>query len=107
MPEVHEEDMMKFVLETADRSIAEPKPYPILKDQDYYPSIINYDTRDLANYSEENRNKGLKTGELTVNINLGSGYPDGASIKVGKSSISLVRTDKQYDRWYYWDIFCC
>ena len=97
-------DMMKWVLETADRSIVapnEPKPYPVLKPQGYYPSIINYDTRDLDNYSEENRNKGLKIGELTVNINLGSGYPDGASIKVGKSSISLVRTDKDFDRFNF------
>ena len=97
-------DMMKWVLETADRSIVAPnvpQPYPVLKAQGYYPSIINYDTRDLDNYNEENRNKGLKIGELTVNINLGSGYPDGASIKVGKSSISLVRTDKDFDRFNF------
>ena len=98
---VNPEDMMKWVLETADRTIAEPKPYPVLKAQGYYPSIINYDTRDLANYSEENRNKGLKTGELTVNISIGSGYPTGAEIKSGKSQITLIRTDKDFDHYNY------
>ena len=38
--------MLKWVLETADRTIANPKPYPILKQQDFYPSIIN---PDIAN----------------------------------------------------------
>ena len=98
---VKAEEMMKWVLETADRSIANPKPYPVLKAQGEYPSIINYDTRDLANYSEEHRNEGLKTGELTVNINIGSDYPDGAEIKAGKSQITLTRTDKDFDRFNF------
>ena len=36
-------DMMKWVLETADRTISseDAKPYPVLKAQGYYPSIIN------------------------------------------------------------------
>lgn len=93
-------DMMKWVLETADRKIAEPKPYPVLKEQDKYPSIINYDTRDLANYTEENRNKGLKTGELAVTISgVGSNAPTGASITNG--SLTLTRTDKDFDRFNF------
>ena len=93
--------LAKWVLETADKSNSNPKPYPVLKPQGYYPSIINYDTNDLDNYSEENRNQGLKTGELTVSINLGSDAPTGASIKDGKSSITLVRTDKDFDRFNF------
>jgi len=96
---VNATDMMKWVLETADRKIAAPMPYPILKAQDTYPSIINYDTRDLDNYTEENRNKGLKTGVLTVNINIGSGAPTGASITNG--SLTLTRTDKDFDRFNF------
>ncbi len=93
-------DMMKWVLETADRKIAEPKPYPVLKEQDKYPSIINYDTRDLANYTEENRNKGLKTGELAVTISgVGDNAPLGASIN--NSSLTLIRTDKDFDRFNF------
>ena len=98
---VTDKDMMKWVLETADRSIAEPKQYPVLKAQGKYPSIINYDTRDLANYSEENRNQGLKTGTLTVNISIGSGYPAGAEIKDGKNSLTLVRTDKDFEHFNF------
>jgi hypothetical protein len=98
---VNATDMMKWVLETADRKIAAPKPYPILKAQDTYPSIINYDARDLADYSEAHRNEGLKTGTLTVNISIGSGYPTGAAIKAGKSSITLIRTDKDFERYNF------
>lgn len=94
-------DMAKWVLETADRTIDAPKPYPVLKEQGYYPSIINYDTRNLANYTEEKRNQGLKTGELTVNISIGSGYPTDAVIKDGKSQITLIRTDKDFEHYNY------
>ena len=86
--------MAKWVLETADRTIANPKPYPILKAQGYYPSIINYDTRELDNYSEADRNKGLKTGTLSVTISgVGSNAPTGASI-TAYGSLTLTRTDK-------------
>ena len=97
---VHPDDMMKWVLETADRSNGSPKPYPVLKKRGYYPSIINYDTRDLTNYTEENRNQGLKTGELSVTISgVGDNAPAGASITDG--SLTLIRTDKDYDRFNY------
>lgn len=95
-------DMMKWVLETADRSITgrDPYPYPILKEPGKYPSIINYDTRNLANYTEENRNKGLKTGELAVTISgVGNNAPTGASITNG--SLTLIRTDKDFDRFNF------
>ena len=97
---VHPDDMMKWVLETADKSNGSPKPYPVLKKRGYYPSIINYDTRDLANYTEESRNQGLKTGELSVTISgVGDNAPAGASITDG--SLTLIRTDKDYDRFNY------
>ena len=97
---VYPDDMMKWVLETADRSNGSPKPYPVLKKRGYYPSIINYDTRDLTNYTEENRNQGLKTGELSVTISgVGDNAPAGASITDG--SLTLIRTDKDYDRFNY------
>ncbi len=95
-----DQKMLKWVLETADRTIDNPKPYPILKEQGKYPSIINYDIRDLADYSEENRNKGLKTGTLTVTINsVGSNAPEGAAITDG--SLTLTRTDKDFDRFNF------
>lgn len=98
---VNATDMMKWVLETADRNLDhDPYPYPILKAQDTYPSIINYDTRNLADYSEAHRNEGLKTGTLTVNISgVGSGAPTAASITNG--SLTLTRTDKDFARFNY------
>ena len=66
----------------------------MLKQQGKYPSIINYDTRDLADYSDANRNQGLKTGTLAVTISQGSNAPTGATITRG--SLTLTRTDKDY-----------
>ena len=92
--------MLKWVL---DKNIA---PYPILKQQGTYPSVVNYDPvntfdsetgTSVARTSVTERNKGKNLGTLTVNISLGSGYPSGASIRDGKSQITLQRTDKDYD----------
>lgn len=88
--------MAKWVL---DKSIA---PYPILKVQGKYPSVVNYDpeyTYDetgskVLRTSVSERNHGKNLGELTVNISIGSGSPEGASIKTGMSRITLQRTDK-------------
>ena len=89
-------EMAKWVL---DRTV---KPYPILKAQKYYPSIINYDpdkTFDKASGTNvsrtgiSDRNKGKNTGTVTVHISAGS-Y---GSIKSGKAQYDLQRTDKDYD----------
>ena len=93
--------MLKWVLETADRTIANPKPYPILKAQDYYPSIINPDIANAPDSTKVGRNKGGKLGKtLSVTISgVGSNAPTGASIKT--SSLTLQRTDKDFDRFNY------
>lgn len=92
--------MLKWVL---DKSIA---PYPILKQQDFYPSVVNYDPdntfdsktgNNVTRISITERNKGKNLGSLKVNISIGTGYPQEAAIKEGKSQIELKRTDKDYD----------
>ena len=102
---VNASDMMKWVLETADRSIAAPKPYPVLKAQAKYPSIINYDTRNLPDYSEANRNKGLKTGTLAVTISesntTSGGQTKPTDATVTTTSFTLTRTDKDFDRYNF------
>lgn len=75
--------MAKWVLDT---SIA---PYPILKPQGKYPSIINYD----PNVVEE------KLGSLPVAISQGSNAPDGAELTV--TSLSLIRTGKDPSRYNF------
>ena len=94
-------DMAKWVLETADRSINNPKPYPILKVQGKYPSIINIDSENAPSSASE-RNKGGITGTLSVKIqNSTSGgqtAPTGANIS---TTITLNRTDKDFDRFNY------
>ena len=54
------DQMAKWVLETADRSISErePYPYPILKAQGKYPSIINYDVANAPDSAMAGRNHG-------------------------------------------------
>ena len=105
------DEMMKWVLETADRSITnrEPKPYPVLKDPGQYPSIINYDGENAQEFSNNaeikktQRNKGRKFGTLSVTIQMDSStdntvpyhYPSDASLS--KTSLLLPIIDKDPD----------
>ena len=106
---VNPDDMAKWVLETADRSISgrDPYPYPILKAQRYYPSIINYDAENAPNNALVGRNKGGKLGKtLLVTIATsksddggGQTWPTSASITT--TSLNLQRTDKDFDRFNF------
>ena len=107
---VNADDMMKWVLETADRTIdaADAKPYPILKNRfnddatiARYPSIINYDVANAPDSTSVGRNHGGKLGKtLSVTISgVGSNAPSGASITHG--SLTLQRTDKDFDRFNF------
>ena len=85
--------LLKWVL---DKSIA---PYPILKAQGKYPSIINYSTANLADYDEAHRNQGRKLGTLVVNIHKksqkttgGQDWPSGGDVQTTR--LVLIRTDK-------------
>lgn len=105
-----DQKMAKWVLETADRSIngRDPYPYPILKAQGYYPSIINPDFENAPDSTTVGRNKGGKlpaqrrvlyvtiSGSQTTG---GQTKPTGASIK--RSYLELTRTDKDFDRFNY------
>jgi hypothetical protein len=100
--------MLKWVLETADRTINNPKPYPILKTQGYYPSIINYDVDHAPESATVGRNHGGKLPNprqtLTVTISGtktdgGQSWPSGASITT--NSLTLTRTDKDFDRFNF------
>ena len=100
-----DQKMAKWVLETADRTIDNPKPYPILKAQGYYPSIINPDFENAPSSTSVGRNNGGKLGKtLSVTISGtktdgGQTWPTGASITT--SSLTLQRTDKDFDRFNY------
>lgn len=90
------EEMAKWVL---DKSVA---PYPILKAQGKYPSVINPDAEHATAQAE--RNKGGLLGTLSVTIGgTGSGAvfdaPTGASIT--KGSLTLNITDKDFDNFNY------
>ena len=98
--------MLKWVLETADRSIANPKPYPILKAQGYYPSIITPDFANAPDSATVGRNHGGKLGRtLSVTISESNTTPGGqtkpSGASVGTTSLTLTRTDKDFDRFNY------
>lgn len=91
--------MAKWVL---DKSVA---PYPILKVQDYYPSIINPDADNAVQINltdETDRNKGRKLGSLTLYIQLDDKtddsvpfhFPSGAGISTPSKPLNV--TDKDY-----------
>ncbi len=95
-------EMAKWVLETADRNNSNPYPYPILKVQAKYPSIVNIDAEHAT--TETERNKGGKLGTLTVYIQDGSGgavftAPSGAGVHTGELTLNI--TDKDEDRYNY------
>lgn len=102
---VNPNDMAKWVLETADRSIDNPLPYPVLKAQGKYPSIINYDAEHAPDSTIVGRLNGGKVsannGKLSVTILTKSGKTDGgqswptsAASDVQTKSLTLIRTDK-------------
>jgi hypothetical protein len=95
--------MAKWVL---DKSIAD---YPILKPQDYYPSIVNLDAEHAIDIDGDNehRNEGRSLGTLTVKIRgVGGGAqfdaPSGAYLvdengnTVTSRELTLNITDKDY-----------
>ena len=77
----YKDEMAKWVLESADRTIANPKPYPNLRRHGsgaFYPSIINIDAAHAgmaADPEGTDRNKGYRLGTLNVSITQGSGSP--------------------------------
>ena len=104
--------MLKWVI---DKSIA---PYPILKVQDKYPSVVNYDEEYTYNSSgdkvtrasvtEPNKGGIVSTlgssGSLTINIQMGSGgaifdKPTGASITTASLSRPII--DKDFDQYNF------
>lgn len=102
-------DMAKWVLETADRTIANPNPYPILKAQGTYPSIVNPDITNAPDSATVGRNKGGKLGRtLAVTIRTksqktdgGQSWPTAAGSDVQTTSLTLTRTDKDPDRFNF------
>ena len=100
--------LAKWVLETADRTITgrEPYPYPILKAQGSYPSIINPDIVHAPDSTAVGPNKGGKLGRtLSVTISNiktegGQSWPSGATI-TQTTPLSLPRTDKDFDRFNF------
>lgn len=90
--------MLKWVL---DKGIA---PYPILKEQGKYPSVVNYDPdytfdsgQKVSRTSVTERNKGKNLGTLTVNISkpttptAGQAWPSNVTIV---SSVTRPILDK-------------
>lgn len=100
------DQMAKWVLESADRTIVNPKPYPVLKAQGKNPSIINYDD-DPAHLqyidpNNEHRNEGRILGSLVVNIadnTSGKGSRNGSYVTT--LSKTIVITDKDVDHYNY------
>ena len=102
--------MLKWVLETADRTIDNPKPYPVLKAQGYYPSIINPDFANAPDSATIGRNHGGKLGTKTLSVTIlkksqktdgGQSWPTAATSDVQTTSLRLTRTDKDFDRFNF------
>lgn len=107
------DQMLKWVLETADRTIDNPMPYPVLKARGrFYPSIINPDIEHAPDSTSVGPNKGGKLGRtLSVTISAPDEWtnaPDGVKLlDANGNEIStfrtfyLIRTDKDFDRFNF------
>ena len=99
------DEMAKWVMEPSQ--IGTTTPYPILKAQGKYPSVVNYEPSDVAiDANNEHRNEGRKLGTLSVTIRMGSnspfGAPTGAHLKSGQSmTLTLPITDKDPARFNF------
>ena len=107
---VSPDDMAKWVLATADRSISNPNPYPVLKAQGKYPSIINYDAEHAPDSASVGRLNGGKLGSKTLTVTIstksqrttgGQSWPKAASSDVQMTSLTLIRTDKDTVRYNF------
>ena len=95
-------EMAKWVLETADRNIAAPEPYPVLHKHGIYPSIINIDAAHAgmaADPEDTDRNKGYRLGTLNVSIGLGTGAPLAARLTTTVKYLNI--TDKDFKRYNF------
>ena len=92
------DEMAKWVMEPSQ--IGTTTPYPILKAQGKYPSVVNYEPSDeTIDANNEHYNEGRKLGTLSVTIRMGSNSPfdapEGARLKSGQSmTLTLPITDK-------------
>ena len=97
-------DMAKWVLEPSQ--LGTSTPYPILKVQGKYPSVVNYDAENTPNTTE--RNKGRKLGTLTVNIQMGDGeqyeHPTGAAITTSSLSLNILDKDPDHFNFNYYKV---
>ena len=97
-------EMAKWVMEPSQ--IGSDTPYPILKDQGKYPSVVNIDAENATTQSE--RNKGGKLGELTVNIQSGSGAvyaaPAGATITTPQLTLNITDKDPDHFNFNYYKV---
>lgn len=99
-------EMAKWVLETADRNNSNPYPYPILKVQAKYPSIVNIDAEHATTGAE--RNKGGKLGTLAVTIEMDDGEqfekPEGATITTRSLTLNITDKDPEHFNFNYYKV---
>ena len=94
------DEMAKWVMEPSQ--IGTTTPYPILKSQGKYPSVVNYEpSEETIDANNEHYNEGRKLGTLSVTIRMGTqgnapfGAPSGARLKSGQSmTLTLPISDK-------------
>lgn len=100
----NKDEMLKWVMEPSQ--IGSSTPYPILKAPGKYPSVVNYDAENAPTTSE--RNEGGKLGELTVNIQMGSGAvygpPTGASITTSHLTLNITDKDTKHFNFNYYKV---
>ena len=104
----NKDEMMKWVMEPSQ--IGTATPYPILKNSDRYPSVVNID----VNHSETYKGRDLTVGPkfnatLSVTIQNSTtdavyGAPDGANITTNSLSLKIMDKDPDHFNFNYYKV---
>jgi hypothetical protein len=104
----NKDEMMKWVMEPSQ--IGTATPYPILKNSDRYPSVVNID----VNHSETYKGRDLTVGPkfnttLSVTIQNSTtdavfGAPDGANITTSSLSLKIMDKDPDHFNFNYYKV---
>ena len=88
--------MAKWVLETADQTNSNPMPYPVLKTQGYYHSIVNYDAEHAPETSESQKSLTINVGTSPLPIT--GKDPDHFNYNYHKVQLPYYTDDNNYKK---------
>ena len=105
----NKDEMMKWVMEPSQ--IGTATPYPILKNSDRYPSVVNIDVNHSESYNGRDLTVGPNFNNKTLSVTIRNsttdavfGAPDGADIKTTSLSLKIMDKDPDHFNFNYYKV---